>query len=140
MTTERAIQEYELEETVAAYWECAFWSSSDQSDESGGESLEANYSVLDLDKGNRARVEQEIYRFILDNAPDFKHWSEGANSPEESAAQFGHDLWLTRNHHGAGFWDRGRGELGERLTEAAHKMGEQNLYVGDDGHIYVEGF
>ena len=24
-------------------------------------------------------------------------------------AQAGHDFWLTRNGHGAGFWDRGQG-------------------------------
>ena len=27
-------------------------------------------------------------------------------------AQIGHDLWLTRNGHGAGFWDRGLGAQG----------------------------
>ena len=27
-----------------------------------------------------------------------------------NAEQLGHDLWLTRNGHGAGFWDRGHDE------------------------------
>ena len=30
--------------------------------------------------------------------------------------QIGHDFWLTRNGHGAGFWDRGLGETGKKLT------------------------
>ena len=30
----------------------------------------------------------------------------------------GHDFWLTRNGHGAGFWDRGLGEVGDALSEA----------------------
>jgi hypothetical protein len=51
----------------------------------------------------------------------------------------GHDFWLTRNHHGAGFWDRGeldaRG-IGKRLTDHAHSYGGVDLYVGDDGRIY----
>lgn len=35
----------------------------------------------------------------------------------------GHDFYLTRNRHGAGFWDRGLGIVGERLTASAHAYG-----------------
>ena len=41
-------------------------------------------------------------------------------------AAMGHDLWLTRNEHGAGFWDRealADDELGDKLSEIARKMG-----------------
>lgn len=48
----------------------------------------------------------------------------------------GVDLWLTRNRHGAGFWDRGLGALGKRLTDAA-RLGERDGYQGDDGLIYI---
>lgn len=51
--------------------------------------------------------------------------------------QIGHDLWLTRNGHGAGFWDRGLGQLGDSLTTAAKSIGWANTYLGDDGLIYV---
>ena len=50
--------------------------------------------------------------------------------------QNGHDFWLTRNHHGAGFWDRGYGEAGEKLTALSHGYGSYSLYVGDDKKIY----
>ncbi len=43
--------------------------------------------------------------------------------------QAGHDFALTRNHHGTGFWDRGLGEVGTLLTEAAQTFGESDLYV-----------
>lgn len=50
-----------------------------------------------------------------------------------------HDFILTRNHHGAGFWDGGWHEpWGKRLTDLAHSFGELNCYVGDDGLIYGE--
>lgn len=49
---------------------------------------------------------------------------------------FGHDFWLTRNGHGAGFWDRGLGALGDELSEAAKSMGSRDAYAGDDGLIY----
>ena len=48
----------------------------------------------------------------------------------------GHDFWLTRNGHGAGYWDRGLGEVGDALTTAAEVYGSCDLYVGDDGKIY----
>lgn len=44
----------------------------------------------------------------------------------------GHDFWLTRNHHGSGFLDRGLGQVGDILTAAAKSFGEVNLYVDDD--------
>ena len=51
--------------------------------------------------------------------------------------RLGHDFWLTRNGHGAGFWDRGLGELGQKLTEATKTFGTSDLYIGDDGKIYA---
>lgn len=51
--------------------------------------------------------------------------------------QMGHDIILTANHHGAGFWDRGMGELGDSLTSIAHTIGSYDLYVGDDGKLYA---
>jgi hypothetical protein len=50
--------------------------------------------------------------------------------------QNGHDFWLTRNGHGSGFWDRGYGEIGQRLTESAKKFPEIDVYLADDGLIY----
>ena len=52
------------------------------------------------------------------------------------ATQAAHDFWLTRNHHGAGFWDRGHGEDGKRLTEIASAFGSCDLLPGDDGVLY----
>ena len=54
-------------------------------------------------------------------------------------AQNGHDYLLTRNRHGAGFWDRGYPKaIGDALTDAAHAEGEVNGCVGDDGLVYFE--
>jgi len=52
---------------------------------------------------------------------------------------FAHDFWLTRNNHGAGFWDSPEiwGEYGDALTEIAHRQGELCAYV-QDGLIYFE--
>ena len=40
-----------------------------------------------------------------------------------NSEQVGRDFTLTRNGHGAGFWDRGLGETGETLTDWATTFG-----------------
>jgi hypothetical protein len=65
-------------------------------------------------------------------------YSDCGEDPERS----GHDFWLTRNRHGAGFWDRWFGDspqakLGNLLSDAAHVYGSCDLYVGDDGKVEV---
>lgn len=67
---------------------------------------------------------------VLDRA-----YCDGASSYTQERA--GHDFWLTRNHHGAGFWDRGLGSIGDHLAEAARVYGSADLYRGDNGLIYV---
>jgi hypothetical protein len=47
--------------------------------------------------------------------------------------QIAHDFWLTRNRHGAGFWDRDYPKaLGEKLTEFSHTFGEVHILPEDD--------
>ena len=47
-----------------------------------------------------------------------------------------HDFYLTRNHHGAGFWDGDWDEFGDPLTELCHSIKETQLYLGDDNKAY----
>jgi hypothetical protein len=47
--------------------------------------------------------------------------------------QFGHDIWLTRNRHGAGFFDRSYADTNEKdLIDAAHALKEVDLYINDN--------
>ena len=54
-----------------------------------------------------------------------------------TAKRAGVDFWLTRNGHGAGFWDRGLGPVGDELARAANRFGDCSLYVGDDGKLHL---
>ena len=60
---------------------------------------------------------------------------------ECSPEQVGHDFWLTRNHHGAGFWDRpeiyGCQENADRLTESAHSFGSRDV-LEHNGRLIIE--
>jgi hypothetical protein len=58
-----------------------------------------------------------------------------------SLTQAGHDFWLTRNGHGAGFWDRAEDTYpndpgGDQLTVMAKAAGSLDWYIGDDGMVY----
>jgi len=48
------------------------------------------------------------------------------------------DFWLTRNGHGAGFWDGDWEVSGEALTKLAHEFPEQMAYMGSDKKIHLE--
>ena len=109
-----------------AYIECALWSSTDDD----GEPMDSTYSVDDL--------APETVESMVADCQDFQRLCSPDDLALQSDEQNGHDFWLTRNRHGAGFWDRGLGEAGTRLTENAHSYGSSDLYVGDDGKVYVQ--
>lgn len=51
-------------------------------------------------------------------------------APGVTEEQLGHDLWLTRNHHGAGFWDRPElygEEQANLFTRLSHAMGGHDV-------------
>lgn len=120
-----------------AYVTTMLWSTNDESDESGGEPLDRNYAESDLAPEALAAIETDCRAFFAAHSDLFtpEHCLHH-NSTEE--AQAGHDFWLTRNGHGAGFWDGDWAEpAATTLTDAAHAFGELNPYVGDDGRIYL---
>jgi hypothetical protein len=94
----------------------------------GGPPMDDAHTVEDIHPDTMATFRTDCESFARENAADL----EGMDP-----SQAGHDLWLTRNGHGAGFWDRGLGERGERLSEAARVYGSADLYVGDDGAIHT---
>lgn len=107
-----------------AYLRAALWTSTDDEDEP----LDKNYDVSDIAPEAVRRAKRDVERF-------FKQAGQLlVGIPPDSA---GHDLWLTRNGHGTGFWDRDYGPKGDALTDISHKLGEENMYVGDDGKVYL---
>jgi hypothetical protein len=117
------------------YVGAALWSSNDESDESGGVPLDSNYDSSDLAPETRATMRADCAKFQAIN----RKLLVDAYNRGFSKSSAGHDFWLTRNGHGAGFWDRNlldEGGLGDKLTAATKSFGGFNLYVGDDGKIY----
>lgn len=122
---------YTLDEFTTAYLEAALWSSI-QSDEQGNEigALDARFSTSDIAQPSLAAMVEDCRNFQEAQAALLAQVGEDS--------QHGHDYWLTRNRHGAGFWDRGYPKaIGDALTAAAHADGECVLEVGDDGKIHL---
>lgn len=127
------VGDIELDAFTQAYLECALWSSTDNADDSGGKPLDENYEVDDIAVETLMEAKRECEDFQEANEELLSQAYEHPGYDEESA---GHDFWLTRCGHGAGFWDRGLGEIGDKLTKACKPYGNVDLYVGDDGKIH----
>lgn len=114
---------------INGYIECMLWSSYSE----GGEENEignlVNYPLADC---TMDQVRKDCLSFIRDN----KSLLSQVYKNLDGYSSAGHDFWLTRNGHGAGFWDRGYGVIGDALTDRATEYKELSVYVGDDGFIY----
>lgn len=118
--------DHTLNQMFASYVACALWSSIDGL----CEPLDQNYSEDDFHATAWNQMKADVDYFY--------HAHE--EMLHEHPSQAGHDFWLTRNGHGAGFWDREEtwGENADILADAARATGECNIVVGDDGKLYLE--
>lgn len=111
---------------VNAYVEAMLWAEVQDNERP----FEADFDQSDIDE--KAMLE------IVCDCEDFYRANQELIG--EKAEQAGSDFYLTRNRHGAGFWDGDWPvEAGEKLTEAAHVYGTQGLSDGGDGKLYVHG-
>ena len=82
-------------------------------------------------------IAPETLRKMVNDCIAFQRANEALLGASGLGAELaGHDFWLTRNHHGSGFWDEDIGDVGRKLSETASSYGECNLYIGDDKRIY----
>jgi hypothetical protein len=113
-----------LDAMLDAYIACALWSSTGDDDEP----LDAAHGPEHLTDRARYKMRYDCAVFIGEAAPFLTdEWTDD---------RIGHDLWLTRNGHGAGFWDR-KLPNADQLSAIATSYGSQDLYVGDDGRLHL---
>ena len=114
-----------FEAFVADYIECALWVSAGDDDEP----LNCDHDQSDLSPEALKRIYVDCRDFYAVNFVIFA--PQGENSA-------GHDFWLTRNGHGAGFWDGDWPEPAASILDDASKTaGGCSLYKGDDGKLYT---
>lgn len=112
--------------TLKSYLETALWADlPDDEDDSG-------YSTDDFSDEAIVQASEDLSKFFTAAANVLAH-----SKYDYEHTQVAHDFWLTRNRHGAGFWDGDYDkDLGDVLTALAHTFKEICVYVGDDGRIY----
>lgn len=127
-----------LDEFTQAYLDAALWST-DDSRFDDGRNLAQSFNFEHIADKTMEAIIADCKKFQAENA-DLLNDDNCPCYHDSLLGQAGHDFWLTRNHHGAGFWD---GDWvngsGDKLTEASHAFGEVDLYVGDDDVIYAMG-
>lgn len=92
-----------------------------------GENFDAHYGIDDVEDNN-----DELYSDVVDFVT--RAWGLIHDMDPE---QVGHDFILSRNHHGAGFWDRGNGLVGDKLHDMATEYGDVYLDVMSEDRAVV---
>ena len=114
----------DIDTVLRHYLIAAIWSSGND-----GEFDDLTPDEVDAESATTARG--EIVDFLAvckTNKVNLTAWTD---------EQLGHDFWLTRCGHGAGFWDRGQGKDGKDAADWARVAGSRDIYLGDDGVLYI---
>lgn len=152
----RTIKGVELSDRTIAYLETVLWAetvtlSEADVDEKGdctvegalngardGDPLDDYFGVEDFAADSLRKAENELNDFFGELVV------RGLDGPAADFAdddRIAHDFWLTRNGHGAGFWDGdydGPGvKLGRTLSDIAKGYGEQWVVLGDDNELHI---
>lgn len=137
------ISEGDVDDVLSGYLEAILFTENDNEDPEGGESLDRNYCVDDFDTEFVEKARRMCRMFVAENADDLVATADmvprGEWSPWE---HHGHDIWMTSRGLGVGFWDRGYGEAGRRLSDACkrrpYSASEHYATFVEDGKVYVE--
>lgn len=114
---------------VRSYLETALWSSHAFRHENDNETFDsAGYEVEDISFDSVLSQAFDCLDFQDTNLDRLEISDHGTDRD-------GHDFWLSRNGHGAGFFDRFDGSSDE-LQESARHHGTVDLYLGDDEQIH----
>ena len=120
-----------IDEFVSSYIEAMLWAER-PIDENGneGEAFEDTHEIEDIAPDSMEEIRSDCEGFLRENARFIRGEFERA----------GMDFYLTRNRHGAGFWDGGwSAGIGRRLTDSAHVYGTQGLDLWSDGKLHIHG-
>ena len=135
-----------MDKALESYLTTALWSSTFTPFDEGypeghplygveeGDAMDRVFSVSDFSDAAVRKAGAELDEFFakLENAGLLDRAREYGDDE-----QIAHDFWLTRNHHGAGFWDGDYGPIGEVLTAIAHLFGESDLLVNEKGEVEI---
>lgn len=118
---------------VALLWSSTHTTTDDDGNELGSAPLDEVDAELSPELIDASRA--DVVDFLAGATMRLQDAGLSWDDYPDGAEQLGHDIALTRNGHGTGFWDRGYGKVGDILAEAADALGYADPYVYD-GMIY----
>lgn len=133
-----------LDDFTMGYISALFWSETiyDIDGNDNGSFQSEGYTPDDLAPGDLDKIISECRDFLEAHESRGRRILDLINkrySPQYGDAGHGHDFLLTRNRHGAGFWDRGYKTLGRIATKHAQSYGEVHLILDPDtGVVHYE--
>lgn len=136
---EAARQFQALDSFTQGYIEAMFFTCTGTGDDAEGDLEHATVAELAPSALQRIIADCQAFRDSLPKDGHGRTWLDlafdyaPAGYDEQRA---GNDYWYSRNGHGTGYWDRGLGEIGDKLHAAAG-FSQVDLYRGDDGLIYL---
>lgn len=138
INVETGLTDEEFNTVTNHYLIAALWTGVDDDDEP----LDSRYSVINISAEARATTAADLAKFMAENKEtlDAARNTDYGTRSDGALEQIGHDFLLTRNGHGAGFWDRPEltaNDLGKKLSDAARQYGDADFYVGDDGQVHL---
>lgn len=115
---------YSIKTMVDAYLEAALFSTTGDDDQP----LDKKHSLKSFTKEAVEKATFDCQRFLLAiEMPARRTFGEYAAL---DYSRLGHDFWLTRNRHGAGFWDGDWPEpFAAEATKISHSFGEVDILV-----------
>ena len=126
--------DFEIALFIQSYIATMFWADAGEEDQipSDGEINELAQELVERDC--RAFLEKAEQQLLL-ALPSF-------DGNANMLARAAHDFYLTRQGHGAGFWDSSElwvNGTDDTLTAISHEFPDIYFYEGDDGSIYRGG-
>ena len=138
------ITEEDLVEILKGYLEAAIWTEEENllnhnseeddvfaDDEDNSDTETKKFTIDDLEDNSKIQAYMDIKKFMKNAGKD----AIDEAIEENGLFRLGMDIWLTRNHHGSGFFDHGYYHE-EELTKSAQSLKGVDLYLGDDMQVY----
>lgn len=100
------------------------------------EELEAKFDVEDFMPTTVGHAAKDIQEFIHKAGDLLVPYAE--HFGDKASEQLGHDFWLSRNGHGAGFFDHKLGGVEQQLQDIARKFPERHVWDSETGTLFIE--
>jgi hypothetical protein len=130
MSNQSVLDSDSFNDFLTGYRECAVWCGIMVFDELTGDDL---YSTADLSDDAVIESQKDCQAFFESNLALMQE------TGQKDFGTHGFDFYLSRNGHGAGYFDRGYGAVGDELQSAARVYGSANLFVGNDEKLHFMG-